>query len=189
MAPVIAAVAEAMTTIATQAADDVVTEAAEQGVTIGAGSADTDRIHEAASAVVATIIAGYASSASRTALLLAGPAATAAAIGAAVTVGLNALTSSGDTGFVSKSLGSALSLAQHEGRMATVDAAEVAPELIASEILDAAICDPCEEIDGTVFADRAAAEAAYPTGRYRECLGADRCRGQIITRWTKVGDS
>lgn len=186
MAPVTAAVAEAMTTIATQAADDVVTEAVSQGVTIAAGVIDTDRIHEAAGAVVQTIVSGYANSASRAALLLAAPGAIAAVVGAAVTASLDALTSSGSTGFVSTSLASALSLAQHEGRMATFDAAPDQPKYTASEVLDWGICENCEEIDGTVFKDREDALSAYPTGRYRLCLGLDRCRGTVLGLWSEV---
>lgn len=186
VAPISAAVAAAMLTLANQAADDVVTEAASQGVTIPAGVVDSDLIDDAAEAAVQVIISGYANGAARKAMLLAGPDATEAAIAAAVTESLDALSASGDTGWVSTSVASALSVAQHAGRMATLEVAEPQPTYTASEVLDQYICAECLKIDGTVFADRADAFHAYPTGRYRSCLGADRCRGTVIGLWVAV---
>ncbi len=79
-------------------------------------------------------------------------------------------------------LGGALHRAQNLGRLATLAAAPVAT-YTASEWNDASVCDPCTDIDGTVFADLAAAQAAYGAGPYRLCEGGIRCRGTVTATW------
>lgn len=50
----------------------------------------------------------------------------------------------------------------------------------ASELLDAATCDPCADVDGTEYESIDDALEDYPTGGYRDCEGGDRCRGFVI---------
>lgn len=70
--------------------------------------------------------------------------------------------------------------AQGIGRIAA--GANLRPTItaISSELLDSRTCGPCSDIDGTVFATLDEAQAAYPDGQYVDCLGGERCRGQLI---------
>lgn len=79
-------------------------------------------------------------------------------------------------------LGGALHQAQNTARLATM-AAGPAATYTASEKNDANTCAECEDIDGTVFADLAASQAAYGTGGYSQCQGGGRCRGTVIASW------
>jgi hypothetical protein len=54
---------------------------------------------------------------------------------------------------------------------------------VASEINDRNRCDPCDEIDGTEFAELADAFAVYGAGGYVECEGGVRCRGTVRAVW------
>jgi hypothetical protein len=74
-------------------------------------------------------------------------------------------------------------VAQNAGRLAVLHEAPAAAVYAASEINDANECAACAEIDGTQFADLAAAEEAYSSGGYVGCLGGLRCRGVIVTVW------
>lgn len=59
--------------------------------------------------------------------------------------------------------------------------AQDAPDYwLATEVLDASICEECAGIDGTRFDTWDEAEAAYPSGQYHACLGRQRCRGQLV---------
>lgn len=55
--------------------------------------------------------------------------------------------------------------------------------LVASEILDRATCDRCEDINGTVYPTVLAAWRDYGTGIYRLCKGRWRCRGTTRVAW------
>lgn len=44
-------------------------------------------------------------------------------------------------------------------------------------------CDHCRHEDGSEFDTIEAAEAAYPTGGFRECQGLLRCRGTVVAVW------
>jgi hypothetical protein len=106
------------------------------------------------------------------------PGESGAAVAALVKDHLASLSDS----FLRDQVGGAMSTAQNYGRAAVL---EVAPEATysASEILDKNTCVPCEELDGTEFADLAAARAAYASGGYVDCEGRLRCRGVIVALW------
>ena len=84
-------------------------------------------------------------------------------------------------------LSGALHRATNTGRLATLAEAPAATYR-ASEHNDSRRCDPCAQIDGTEFADLAAANAAYGTGGYVDCLGGARCRGTVVAEWDQ-GDN
>lgn len=73
-----------------------------------------------------------------------------------------------------------VSAATNEGRMAVFGELDGIEMLYSSELLDAATCSACAEIDGTEYTSRVDAAADYPSGGYRDCAGGDRCRGTII---------
>lgn len=86
---------------------------------------------------------------------------------------------------VTQSAAAVLSAAQNQARLATIAAGPRA-QLVATEIHDTNTCDPCDDINGTVFgysddpAAVAAAEAAYPAAGYILCEGGPRCRGTMF---------
>lgn len=83
-------------------------------------------------------------------------------------------------------LGGALTAAQNAGRVAVLKAAPASAGTAvytASEILDVNTCVKCQDEDGHQFDSLAAAEEAYPTGGYLNCLGDLRCRGTVVAIW------
>jgi hypothetical protein len=50
----------------------------------------------------------------------------------------------------------------------------------ASELLDAATCGPCRDVDGREWRDLAGAVREYPFGGYVGCEGGPRCRGTLV---------
>lgn len=184
----------ALADMAQQAAGRMVEEAAAQGVKLTAPKVDPDlsarvaagRLRNAfgselfdVAAITAELLAhGVAAAAGREALRLATPGATGKAVGAAVVAALRSL----KNWFRRDQLGGALHRAQNEGRIATLAEAPKATYL-ASEKNDGNTCDPCDDIDGTVFDDLPAVRAAYGTGGYIKCQGGIRCRGTVVARW------
>jgi hypothetical protein len=69
------------------------------------------------------------------------------------------------------------------GRQGAMSVLPPAKGYYASELLDRNTCQPCERIDGTVYATLADAKVDYPAGGYRNCAGGDRCRGTIVAVW------
>jgi HK97 family phage portal protein len=90
---------------------------------------------------------------------------------------------------VTQAASGVLSAAQNTARLATIAAGPRA-ELRATEMHDGNACDPCEDIDGTVFGMSddpgavAAAQAAYPAGGYVLCEGGARCRGTMYADYS-----
>jgi HK97 family phage portal protein len=82
-------------------------------------------------------------------------------------------------------LGGALHRATNLGRFATLQVAPAA-RYLATEVNDQRRCEPCAQIDGTQFADLAAAWATYAGGGYQWCEGGDRCRGTVTARWEQA---
>lgn len=86
---------------------------------------------------------------------------------------------------VTQSAAAVLSAAQNQARLATIAAGPRA-QLVATEIHDLNTCDPCDDINGTIFGNSddpaavAAAEAAYPAAGYILCEGGPRCRGTMF---------
>lgn len=181
--PAAALLARRMLDLAVTAAEDQAAEASAQGVTIDPGDPDDDRLLATAATVAALAAAGLTSSAARKALQVWTPGATAALVAGAVRTHLDSLTDSA----LRDVLGSALSTAQNDGRLATLDAAKAAgqaPEVYAaSEVLDAATCGPCAAEDGHEFTSLDDAKDAYANGGYIGCDGGLRCRGIIVALW------
>lgn len=111
----------------------------------------------------------------------------------------------GDAGFVAdnvlahlKSLSDAnleamltgsLMQAEGDGRRAVYEKAPKGTWFYASELLDEATCDHCEEADETRYETLAATAAEYPTGGNIGCRGMWRCRGTIIAVYGDEGTS
>lgn len=90
---------------------------------------------------------------------------------------------------VTQASAAALSAAQNQARLATIKAGPRC-QVVATEVHDRSTCDPCDDINGTVFgysddpAAIAAAEAAYPAAGYILCEGGPRCRGTVFGLYT-----
>lgn len=170
----------AMEDLAEIAAQQMAAEAQAQGQQADPEAADVGlvRLSEIGAAIAAILAAGLAAAAGREALRIWRPGETGKAVAAGVREHLAGLSDA----FVREQVGGAMSTAQNAGRAAVLD---VAPEATywASEILDANTCPPCLELDGTEFADLAAARAAYASGGFVGCDGRLRCRGIIVATW------
>jgi HK97 family phage portal protein len=132
---------------------------------------------------VANMIAGQiAGSASTEAVRVYLPGVTGSEIGQRVRSHLAKLSDN----FARTQLGGALHRAINTGRFAVAKVAmrvKTGGQLTATEQNDTRTCEPCRQIDGQVFADMAAAQAAYGTGSYLDCLGGVRCRGTFRLVW------
>lgn len=168
-----------MADLAAQAAEQQAAEADAQGVTVEPGEADGDRLAMYAAAVAAIIGSGLANAAGRDALRRLTPGADGKAVAAQVDEHLAGLSDA----YLTDQLGGAMSAAQNEGRMATLNGAPDPEILAASEVLDSNTCPSCAAIDGHQFDTLAEAEAAYANGGYSECDGSLRCRGVLVAVW------
>lgn len=168
-----------MSDLADTAAGQMADEADAQGVTVKPGKPDDGRLGKVAATIAALAAGGLAASAARKALQLWTPNATADDVTSGVGDHLQGLTDAS----LRDSLGAALSTAQNEGRLATLQGAPPAQTLAASEVLDKNTCDPCQEIDGHEFDNLDEAQAAYANGGYSECEGGLRCRGILVAVW------
>jgi hypothetical protein len=178
LAGITAAVTTSLTGLATVSAGRAAAELATQGMTVPAGDVDTARLADVAEATVGLLASGYVNSAARAALRTVG--ADPDVVETAVRGVLGDLSQAAQRGWVVQTLSSALVTAQAEGRLATFDAAPDGVVFYASEISDPNRCEPCRRVDGRRFTSLADAVAAYPAGKYRHCLGGDRCRGRLI---------
>lgn len=170
----------AMVALAGTSAEQMAAEAESQGVTVDTPPADEEALAAVATVIAVLLAVWLAGAAAREALRLAVPGAAAGAVAAAVVAFLAGLSDK----FLKDQLGAALSQAQASGRFAVLDAAPAADQYIASEVLDAATCGPCRDIDGHIFDDLDAARAAYGNGSYIDCQGGIRCRGTTFAIWT-----
>lgn len=177
---------KAMTALAGQAADRMISEAKSQGVTIKAGDVKVDlpRVRSTAEARAALAASYVCQAAANKALQVA--AAAGDGIPAIIDVFIDGLSEMS----LRDQLAAALSAAQNQGRVAVLKAAPASAgkkvAYRASEILDVNVCDPCKAEDEHVFASLADAEAAYPNGGYLGCEGGLRCRGTVIANWGGV---
>jgi hypothetical protein len=170
--------AVAMLELADTSADQMVAEAAAQGVQVEPPPVDEGQLEAVAAATAALLAAGLVTAAGAAALRLSVPGAA----GAAVAVEVAAILAALSLRSVQEQVGGALSTAQASGRFAVLRKTPVA-QLKASETLDRSTCPPCRALDGTTFKDLAAAEAAYGNGPYVGCKGGIRCRGQVVAVW------
>jgi len=182
------ALTRALNVMADQAAQRIVQQAGRQGIRItqpqftnyaplrdalGTGLAAI------AQATAALLASGLAASAAREAMRLATPTASGRSVADAVGAFLRSLAG----WFRRDQLGGALHRAQNTGRLAAIGAGPDDVVITACEINDINECEPCAKVDGTVFPDLAAAEAAYGTGGYIKCDGGIRCRGTVTAEW------
>lgn len=170
-----AALLAAMVALAAKAAKQQISAAKKQGVQLAEPEIGEDDLRDAADAIAGAMAAGTAAAAGRKAAQSLGTG-DGAFISADTISYLSGLTD----GFLHDQLGGALSAAQHAGRMAVLSGWDGEVDLYASELNDANVCANCAAIDGTKFDSRASADAAYGAGKFRDCLGGARCRGQLI---------
>jgi hypothetical protein len=172
--------AAAMIAMGAAAVTRMLAEAASQGVAISGAAADDDHLTEVAMTVALIMGSSLAGAAAREALRAATPGRSGQDVADLVTEHLTGLSDA----WVADQLGGALTTAQNHGRLAVMAAGPTA-SWVSSEILDRNTCQPCRDIDGTVFASLEDAYAAYGTGAYPECLGGLRCRGTAIAVWNQ----
>jgi hypothetical protein len=181
-APAAALVEAGMQDMAWKGAMQLIREAAAQGVVIDprAVRLDDARIGQVAQARAGLIGARLAAEAGKKTLSVVAASAGSDAAGE-VTTHLAGLSDSP----LEDQLLAAMTAAQNMGR---IEAAHAGMDLTggtatATEILDQNTCGPCEQVDGRQFASIDEAEAAYPSGGYRDCAGMLRCRGTIVINW------
>lgn len=175
-------IAKHMGDIAKAAAEDVIREAAAQGVTVGGVVLErTDALIVGRSEATAAMLAqSLQMSASHNAIRLTGAGSTPQQVADGVRVALGELS---DTRIADQAQG-ALTSAQNAARAEATDAAPEPPaRIVATEIMDANTCGPCSDIDGKEYASMAEAEADYPDSGYMNCDGFDRCRGFLFSEW------
>jgi hypothetical protein len=178
-------VAEAMQSTAMRAAEAMIAEAAAQGVTIDLANVavDAEAMAGVASARTSVAASYMAQQASSKVLQVYDPTPSGFLAAAdEVDKFLSGLSNR----TLSDQLGAALTAAQNAGRIAVLEAApEVAgpATYVAAEFLDVNTCENCRKEDGHEFDSLAAAEAAYPTGGFKDCQGLMRCRGTVVAVW------
>lgn len=183
----------ALVAIAAESADQIVEEAEEQGVTLEPVQPEEDDLRSVALLIAMGVASRLVGSARNTAMRVWDPKALDA-VGRTVSEvgqGLDALSTDGPR----VALGGALTGAQNQGRLATIEGNAQAGVglVIATEVLDNATCEPCRQIDGTVIgstADMSGVRATYggPHGGYIHCKGRERCRGMWRVVWPETGE-
>jgi hypothetical protein len=184
-AAMVAAVADAMVSLAGVSAGRAADELASQGVDLDPGSPDVGRLRDAAEAVAGVIASGYATGAGRVALQHAGPDADPDAVGTAVREHLATLSEvkdGGPGGWVATNLGGALAQSVAAGRLATFEQAPDGIRWAASAVNDRSVCSSCAADDGRVFDSLAEALEVFPAGLggNSSCEGSLRCRCILV---------
>lgn len=187
----------ALATMAAQAAQRVVAEAADQGVTITAPELDEaltaalqwdfraafgSELVDIAAATASVLASGLAGSAVREALRLFRPGQSD---GATVATRVGRFVRGLSDRFRRDHLGGALHRAQNVARLAAMAEGQrqiTGVTFRANERNDDATCDPCSEVDGREMT-LAEARDAYAGGGYVECQGGIRCRGTVTADW------
>lgn len=169
------------------AADDATTrgvalaglEAADQGVTLPK-TPDVPDLGPWARSIAASLASGLATAVGREALRLAGPGATTADVVAGVAAFIDGL---GDTA-VRETIGSVVQAGLNGGRTAAVAAGGDGARYFHSAVRDRSTCAACAAADGFEYPTLTEAEAAFPTGGYRDCEGRFKCRCVIAVTWS-----
>lgn len=175
-----AAIAQRMAELYEVSAGHAVDEGAAQGVTLEPGTPDTEHRASVAQVAATTLTAVLIGAAVAETLRRWTPAAVAATVAQWVAEHLDALSLATPTTV----LGGVLTGAQRDARIDTFSTGPPV-QLYASEVLDAATCEPCElihdhwigELPGKPPLD------TYPAGIYVFCEGGWRCRGQVVAQW------
>lgn len=186
------ALMQSMLSLASVSADRARDHLNRQGVRLDPPTLDVAELRQQAEATAGLLVAGFRSSAARTALRFAGPDTDPHLVGDQVHNGLDDLNGTAAAqhrrprGFVADHLGSLLHTAVHFGRMAVFGALDrlgVPVVWVADESNeDTNRCRPCWSINGFQFQNLAAARVQYPVGKYVRCEGRDRCRGTLRAR-------
>jgi HK97 family phage portal protein len=170
------------------AARQVVVEAAAQDVDLTAVYPAREDYAADAALTVDLLARGLATSAARETQRIAGPAPVADEVVDGVRTHLESLSEAESK----RVLGGALHGAVNAGRFETFASGPVG-SLYATEVLDAATCLPCEEIDGRWICntdDLGPLYKLYPLNGYVGCLGRERCRGTVTGVWRpQMGDA
>lgn len=176
----VAELADAMVRAARDGGQAVAREADAQGVAVEPQQPRASDLLVTASSVIAFMASEYAISAGRELLRTSGPMTTPAEAVQRVADHLASLTDARPQLY----FGDAITQAQRAGRVATFASAPV-PAYYASEVLDANTCKYCRAVHGRWLGNDLYGEVAatYPTGGYVDCLGKQRCRGQIVGVW------
>ena len=167
-----------MLAMAIIAANQIVQEAAAQGVEVEPVEPGEDEMGAVALAIVLLLAAGLATSVGREAIRVWGPSSTADDVARMIDDYIANLSDRA----LRDQLGGALTNAQNRARFATMLTAPSAT-WYASERNDRNACGPCRDIDDRQFASLADAFLAYPNGGYVHCEGGIRCRGGVIPVW------
>lgn len=179
-----AALTAAMTALAATAGDQIVAEAAAQGVDIAAATVAAGALAEVAGLVAKLLADELKVSAARAAMAANSTGATAAEVADAVAEHLDSLSDAN----ARKQLGGAMHGSMNAARIETLRAA---PEgaVYASERNDSNTCTYCREVNGRWLgntSDMGQVERSYPGGAYGgyvDCLGGVNCRGTITGVW------
>lgn len=153
-------------------------EAAAQGVTLPTGP-DLPDVGAWARTLASSLASGLATAAGREALRLAGPGASADDVLTGLRAWFDGLTDAA----VRETVGAVVQAGLQGGRTAAVAAGGSGVEFIHSAIRDRSTCSTCAAMDGFVYPSLVEAEAAFPSGGYRDCQGRFRCRCVLATRW------
>lgn len=176
-----AAIETSMLAAHAEAAEQVVAEARRQKIE-DVRPAAPDRLRTASFGQLFAIIAqnNLSISAMSEAARLWRAGATPGSVADGVRAHLEALTEA----YPRQLFGSALSMAQHDGRLRTIAGGPEAA-LYADEQLDKNTCGPCRAVNGKWLGNASDAMLldTYPTGGYVDCEGRWRCRGQVVAIW------
>ena len=167
----------AMKDMATKAVAQATAELVSQGAEMDILdlTALTSSLETRAGALAIVMARSISEAAARAALPLAGGSLSSYDIANQVAERLDGLTDA----YPRKQLGGALIQAQNSARREVFDEGP-ASTIYASELQDTTVCKPCSDIDEEKYASTTAAEADYPAGSYRNCLGDTSCRGTLI---------
>lgn len=159
-------------------AQQVVDEAAAQGVVVEPVEPPEDEIAAIALAVVLLLAAALCTSVAQETVRVWGPESEADEVARQVEEYLDSLTDRA----LRDQLGGLLHNAQNKARFATM---LTAPDAIwyATERNDKNACGPCKDIDDHQFDSLTSAFLAYPNGGYIDCRGGIRCRGSVVPVW------
>jgi len=176
--PVFAETLEAeMLAMAAQGVEQAIGEAERQGITPKMPDLDTSSLTSRAGAVDTLLSRSLSEAAGRKAVSLTTESGALAPAEVALQVKDYLLSLSDD--YLQQQLSGSTIQAMNTGRKAVF--AENPPKyLYASELLDESACEECTAVDGTEYESLEDAEADYPTGGYKDCLGGPRCRGTLV---------